>query len=326
MNFHHIAIIGVGGLGSRHLQALQNITIPVFIQAVDISEAALQKAQELWGKTQNRHVCQIEFLSEVTQLHPQLDIVIIATSANVRRAVIEQLLKTSTVKYLVLEKILFQTLHDYEEVANLLAVNHVKTWVNCPRRMFESYSELRTILAQKGNLSFLIQGSNWGLGCNLIHMVDMIDYLTNTDQTAVCNGELLDAQIVESKRPGFIEFTGTVSGSIADHKFIITSAVKGDFPITVHIVGTDLMCIIKEVERKVWIATRENHWIFEERAFEMPYQSQLSHKLIENLVRTGSCSLPTLETSQRFHLEILKMFLDHLNKAREVRTELCPIT
>ncbi|SMC39347.1 Gfo/Idh/MocA family oxidoreductase [Sporomusa malonica] len=326
MNYYNVAIIGVGGLGARHLQALQNISVPISIQAVDVSEESLDNAKKVCGEITNENIVSIEYLQDISYLNRQLDVVIIATSSNTRKAVIEYLLENRTVKYLILEKVLFQKMDDYEYIENLLKEKNVKTWVNCPRRMYKSYDDLRNALAKQGKLSFLIQGANWGLGCNLIHMLDMIDYITNSQQDIVCNGDLLDAEVLESKRKGYIEFSGTVSGSIGGSTFVITSASAGDFPVTIHVIGQDIICIIREYERKIFIATKESNWKFVEKPFEMQYQSQLSNILVEDLIKTSSCSLPTYEISKKLHVNILDMFLKHLNKNGIERIEICPIT
>jgi hypothetical protein len=326
MNFSNIALIGVGGIGIRHLQALLNITVPISIQVVDVAMDSLKKAKEVCSVILSKNIIKIEYIQDISLLRNDLDIVIIATASNTRKAIIERLLEKRTVRYLILEKVLFQTMDDYEQVENLLNKNKVLTWVNCPRRMFRSYNDLKCTLFNEGPLSFLIEGTNWGLGCNLIHMIDMIDYVTDSNQDIVCNGELLDDTILESKRKGFIEFSGTVNGTIADNKFVITSTSVGDFPLSIHVFGQSIICIIRENERRMFIAKHNNNWIFVEKPFELPYQSQLSNIFVEDLLKTGNCALPTYEISKKLHIEIVKMFLMHLNKNGKERIDICPIT
>ena len=64
-----------------------------------------------------------------------MDIVIIATGADVRRKVIEELLEQAHVSYLLLEKVLFQRLEDYDVVASLLERKQAKAFVTKPANL-----------------------------------------------------------------------------------------------------------------------------------------------------------------------------------------------
>lgn len=64
---------------------------------------------------------------------------------------------------------MFCDLSDYEIVRALLEEKHIKAWVNCTRRECESYQGLKSELEDE-NFEFALSGSNWGMGCNAIHL------------------------------------------------------------------------------------------------------------------------------------------------------------
>src|ERR1051326_5817460 len=116
---YRIAIIGAGQLGSRHLQAMAHLQIAVELFAVDPSEISLQTAQARWnevgGLTKG-----VKFLDRIEQLPTAIDLAIIATGSAMRRLVIDQLTDYCAVRYMILEKFLFQQEKDFTEVSELL--------------------------------------------------------------------------------------------------------------------------------------------------------------------------------------------------------------
>ena len=50
---YKIALIGAGQIGSRHLQALAQTKIPIFVEVVSRSLQSLVKAKERFDKIQN---------------------------------------------------------------------------------------------------------------------------------------------------------------------------------------------------------------------------------------------------------------------------------
>ena len=99
-------VIGAGQLGSRHLQGLLRLTIKQKIFVLEPSEVSLELSKTRANEIPNEH--EIIFSKDWDILPQNLDLVIIATGANVRAMLIEKLLPKYKVKNLVLEKILFQ--------------------------------------------------------------------------------------------------------------------------------------------------------------------------------------------------------------------------
>jgi predicted dehydrogenase len=247
----NIAIIGAGQLGSRHLQALAKIAIPAELEVVDPSPESLKIAEERFKEIpSNPKVTNIRYANSINDLHSDIDFCIVATNSDVRAQVTEELLSKKAVQYLILEKVLFQTEGDYEIIGKLIETHKVKTWVNCTRRMWPVYKEIRDNLMDCRLLEINISGSNWGLASNSIHMIDLIAYLTGISEYDI-RGDLIDSDVVENKRKGFIEVTGRLEGSFKNGpNFSISSYKHGRVPSVIQLMSKKSIYFISEYSRK----------------------------------------------------------------------------
>lgn len=116
-----ISIIGAGQLGSRHLQALMLIDFDVELEIVEPFKASRETAQQRAAEMPaNGHIKSLSFLTKIDELSDELDLVIIATGADIRCQLTKDLLSQKQVKNLVLEKVLFQTINEYDVISDLL--------------------------------------------------------------------------------------------------------------------------------------------------------------------------------------------------------------
>ena len=322
---YNLVIIGVGKLGIRHLQASLLCKVPIKLHIIDVSNDSIKNAKEMIESLKNKELEDYVFSNKIKDLPDTIDLVIVATSANVRAPIIKNLIAQKKVCYMVLEKVLFQRVEDYYEIGKLLEHHNVKTWVNCPRRMMIGYKRIQEIFNQERLQNVVIQGGNWGLGCNSIHMIDLISYFIGSKKGLVCNGELLDKTIIESKRSGFLEFTGTLSGKIGDDtRFIITSNANNDEPIIMYFFGGKTTLIVKENEKKAFFTT--DGLQYQDMDLPILFQSQLSNIFIEEILKTGDCELTQYDISTELHIPIIKTFIKHQIQYGEGDDELCMIT
>lgn len=323
----NIAIIGAGQIGSRHLQALSQLNRTTNIQIVDPNYKSLEKARERFLQIQkNKNVQKVEYLKNIVDLSNNLELVIISTTSDIRREVIEKLLLQKKVHYVILEKVLFQRIEDFVIVNNLLVRNNVKAWVNCPRRMIHFYKQLRSKFKEIKKVDYRVSCSNMGIGCNSIHFLDLFAFLTGQTNFVLFSDQL-DPNIIMSKQPGFLEFTGTLYGTSSKGSNIaITSYLKGDAPLIISINSEAIICLIREDEGKAWISEKANNWIWEEVSFTIPYQSQITNLVVQEILDTGECDLPNYEESWNIHTPLLKSLIFYLQKQKMEEINLCPIT
>ncbi len=321
-----IVIIGAGQLGSRHLQGVAQSKVKIDIEVVEPFESSRIVAEQRYNEiTNNENVNSIDFYESIQQLSTNLDIVIVATGADVRSKIVIELLETKKVKYLILEKVLFQTIEEYVIVANLLNKTDTKCWVNHPRRMFPFYKQLKNELKDAEQISYNFQGGNWGLGCNSLHFIDHLAYFVDSTNVSIDN-KFLDDKIYNSKREGYIEFNGTLVGTIDNHKFNLYSN-KELTPSIFTIVSDKLIVKIEEAKGVIYKYKKDNNW--EEETIEekiIYFQSELSNILVDNLIENATCDLPTYKEAMNLHIPFLNSLLNHMDKINGKNNKLCPIT
>ncbi|MEI6522753.1 MAG: Gfo/Idh/MocA family oxidoreductase [Bacteroidota bacterium] len=309
----NIAIIGAGQLGSRHLQALANVKF-IDIQVFDTSETALETAKSRFAEVNSSFSGNITFHTSVSELKKEIELIIIATGSKFRNKIIENIVEASDVKYFILEKFLFTKASHYKTITDIFKTKNCTAWVNCPRRLIDYYQLIKKELS--GNIHFSVTGNSWGLGCNGIHFLDFFSYLTNTAQIRL-NNSLLDKQIIESKRQGYDEFTGTITGSANGSSFTITSYKENISPLLITIQNNDFRYIILEGNTsKVIKSSREKNWATEEISFTIPFQSQLTNLVVDDILNTGKCNLTTFEESSELHLNYLELLIDFTRKIK----------
>ena len=326
MKTYNVAIIGCGQLGSRHLQALAKIDRAISVYVVDPSESALITAQKRFADTENYgNVESVNYFTQIDSVPSIIDVAIIATNSLHRREIIERLAKHTQVANFILEKVLFPRMEDYESIGTLLTTIGAKAWVNCPRRMLSFYQMLREKLQGALFYEYRVSGSQWGLGCNAIHMLDLFAYLSGHSAVEF-QTELLDSNYANSKRAGYIEFTGTLYGKTSNGATIILSSYpEGETPLMIEIVSDCLRCVVSEAQGKAWMAEKRTGWKWNQMDFCVAYQSQLTHLVVQSILEARACDLTSYEESSVLHMQIIGAFLQHMRKSGE-EVIICPIT
>jgi len=321
-----VVIIGAGQLGSRHLQGVAKSIIKIDVEVVEPFENTRKLAEERYYEVDNRdNIKSIKFLESINQLSDSLDLVIIATGADVRFKVIKELLESKKVKNLVLEKVLFQKIDEYYEIEKLLLLKNVNCWVNHPRRMFPTYKKLKDLLADSQQISYNFQGGDWGLACNSLHFIDHLAFLVDSTDVQI-NTQYLDNQIYTSKRNGFIEFNGLLNGKIGNHTFSLYSNSVYS-PSVFTIVSDNFVANIDESVGRIDLKLRKNNWkteILEEKI--VYYQSELTNKIISDILIDEKSLLPTYRKSMDLHIPFISSLLGHMNKINNKEHKICPIT
>jgi hypothetical protein len=321
---YKIAVVGAGQLGSRHLQALVRLGMPCEIHVVDPSAASLEIASQRAGEVPAAAPHLLHFHQHVDALPPLLDHAVIATAADVRLAVMRALLQRRTVRHMLLEKVLFQRLPDYTLAAELLQQSGCRAWVNCPRRAFPIYATLRTFFADDPLQHVEVRGGNWGLGCNSIHFVDIIAYLTGGEPHSIATA-LLDDDLIDSKRAGFKEFTGTLLGHCGSASFSLTSQRGSEAPLLLFFRGANRSCLVDESAGRAFLCNpRDGGWRTVE--FKAPFLSELASAVTLRILEHGSSELTPYDQSASYHVPLLQALGVHAARYLGGPNNFIPIT
>ena len=318
---YNIVIIGVGALGKRHLQSIVQSKIDLDIYCYDINEHALDGFE--WENTYNNKI--ITMVNSFEELPKIVDFALFAMTAKGRREMFDQLIAHCTVKNILFEKVLFQKIEDYEHVGGKLRELNINAWVNCARRQWDSYQELKKELEAAREMRVIISGGEWGLACNAIHQIDLIEFLSGSSETKVDSMALLPI-ITDSKRAGFKEVYGTISGHSGKCSYFSITCMKDTNVPSVVTISSDIgQYIILEGKQKMVCMTKDGKYEFTEKEFLVPYQSQITQFVMEDMLFNTQSRLVEYDISSRLHLEFIRPLTKFFYE-NGWENESCPIT
>lgn len=313
-----ILIAGAGQLGSRHLQGVKTSKHELDIWVYDLSADSLKVAEERYNQVVSENKT-AHFVTSLDTVPTDLDVAIVASSSKPRYVIVSQLLSSHNVKYMVLEKFLFPKLSEYSAVASLLNEKGVATWVNCPRRMWDGYAYIQKLIDKSKPVVYTFEGGEWGMCCNTIHFADIFMALNGEDSFEFDFSELVQ-EVVDSKRPGYVEIYGqeiftTPNGS----RLVLSSTPSFD--------GVS-RAVIRNGENTIEYYEGTGEIVVNGEHTQVPvhYQSGLSGILVDELFDSGNCRLATYEVSASYHVAYLSKIAPFINKIKGWTSDSCPIT
>jgi hypothetical protein len=324
----HCAIIGAGQIGSRHLQALCKLESPTRIALVDPSNESLQTASDRYQEVVSSGKKNIELYCHhsLDTLSDTLDIVIIATNSNVREKIVRDVIQKRIAKNIILEKILFQKKDQYITIDALLQESSIPTWVSCWMRTTDLFQKVKSALNLNNSIKIKIYGSQWGMGTNSIHFMDLFSFFSGCVDFKF-TGVYLENEVLDAKRYGFKEFMGRLEGknSRGDSLDLVCKDEQSG-PITIEIQnGPEKFTLITDFVNRFDFKS-SNELASRLGNVSLPYQSEMTHLWVNDILTKGSCSLPTYANSISLHLELIKVFNEHLQKLTGKEIDTCPIT
>lgn len=324
-----VLLIGAGQIGSRHLQGLArsklNLSIEMLEPSASARELAIQRFNEIPENDAAKTLRAIDSLDS-SDFQGRANLAIIATGAAPRYDALCYLLSRIHVPYLLSEKVLFQRLSHFDEMETLLSKHGCKAWVNCARRMYP-YAQYLKELFSGDTLSMSVQGGNWGLACNGIHFLDLLAFLSGASMVVRWNIDLLDHAIYESKRHGYKEFGGSISFALqGGHEIVMKDDKLSGAPFIIDIMGRSARATVIENASLMLLCAAKNGWKMERHDILVPYQSELTNEVIEEILIRSCCGLTEYSESAELHKAYLEAFLEHMRKVTGSRPNVCPIS
>lgn len=317
-----ILIIGAGQLGSRHLQGALQSALALNITVVDPSNESLNIAKQRAEQVAINNAKSAVHYSQSLPKAESFDVCIIATSAPVRAKVTASLLAENKVRFIIFEKVLFQALNEYTDIEALLKQHNVTAWVNCPRRLYPSYQQIKELLNPNEVLTMKVSGSGWGMACNSVHFIDLFSYLCNSANLQTSENNL-DTQRLESKRAGFYELTGKAQFMIGNHSLELECTTADEVSIQVTLSSESNTINIDEIAGTINAAGTSLEQQFKH---QVKYQSELTGLNIDEIINTETSSLTPFKESCQLHTPMIELYLEHINKVLNKSLLACPIT
>jgi predicted dehydrogenase len=317
-----IAIIGAGQLGSRHLQGLLKSALDLSIDVVDPFESSLliarQRAEEIGGK----NLANVKYMSGIKEIQTSLDLCIIATTADIRLGVLKELTQHSSVKNILLEKVLFQDLASYDTAQGLLEENKINAWVNCPRRIFAVSHEIKKCIPNGAKLTYVVTGGNWGLACNAIHHIDHLSFLNGIEDIEFDTSAI--EKIIPGKRNGFSELVGTLTGKQSNGSLIVLNSRDiNSADVNITIASDEFNWQIDEARGYIYQSAINSPEPAVATKFHYPYQSELTNLVCDDILSGKDPGLPGFEISMKHHKAMISAFSKIFSAAGTLG---CPIT
>ncbi|MCB5408445.1 hypothetical protein [Pseudogemmobacter faecipullorum] len=213
-----VVLMGCGNIGFRHLQALASMAIPVQIFIIEPVLALHPRIQALIGEesAKGRHRFALAASLAEAGVPAEVGLAVIATGSLHRRAAWEDLCAVTRPAAVIFEKVLFTTLRDLDEVGARLARQGIAGYVNCGRRGFADYHRLQARFASTGiPVDLAVAGSSYGLASNLVHFLDLAEFLNQAELVSL-DFSGLEPATVSSKRGDYIEIFGRVEGRLSN--------------------------------------------------------------------------------------------------------------
>ena len=320
-----IALIGCGNVGSRHLQAIANLPFDFKVEIVEPnSEAKKLGKTRLDEVLKDQNKDKFVWCESINELTAGADLGIIATTSVGRVEILNQLMDLGIKRFLV-EKVVCQSIEQYDQLLLDMKSNNAKGWVNTNLRYFQAWQKIKEYFQDPGIIHLSIIASNISaLGTNAIHYVDLFSFFTE-DYHVKLNGDLLVNQLYPNKRGNHLrEFAGTVVGSTKNGSTLtMTFLPDSSIPNIINIAGKDKYIIVDEVNENAFNLANNNPPKIE---FKFEHVSTLTTKIVTDIINNDNCILTNLENSYHLHYELFRIFNEHIKKVTNEDVKLCPIT
>jgi len=329
MEKSNILLIGTGELGSRHLQGLLKSSNKFNIYCIDPSQKSLDLAITRAEEVVHSH--KVHFLQSIEGLPNNFFLAIIATSANIRESVVLNILDNFTISNIILEKVVFQQVSSFEVITKkLLEINNCNVWVNHPRRMFSHYKKIKNLIKKSDSKiqNITISGSGWGLACNSLHYIDLCEYLDDSNIVSL-SSEKLNDKIYESKREGFIEFSGEISGYLNTGAYFLIKELQNTSSTNITIaINTDkYIWIVQEGVNPYIIEINNSNFSNSQISeYSNAYQSSLTTIIVDDIYENDKCELTPYADSALTHKIFINSFLLKYNQITSQDNLILPIT
>jgi|TARA_B100000686_G_scaffold214289_1_gene221257 hypothetical protein len=308
----NVCLIGCGGVGKRHLEAMLKVKNDINIEVVEPNIE--NTPTTLVGQN-------INYFSKIEDVSNNIDICLIATTANVRKKVILELVSKKNVKFMILEKVVFQNEKDFDEIIKLFEEKNIKSWVNCHLRAQPIYKELKTqsIISYDTTMTYEYS-DDFTLSSSAIHILDLFSYLCD-DYDLEIQDIVTDTELKSSRHSGCVDFNGYMKVKSTNGYELVVKKRDAHFGEHLTIYHNDLTVRSSEGDDP------DNRIGFvQDKKIPYVWQSSLTNSYIDDIIEKSDCDLSTLENSAKLHKIMLKSFRNLLKEKYNREVVDCPIT
>ena len=318
----NILILGLGNIGRRHLEAILKLR-DIRINLIDNNEISLNLSKEIIYQ-KNKFNLDINFFNKITEITEKIDLCIIATNSMDRTELILKLINSFSIKYLIVEKVVFNKISDFDKIIKKLNYKKIKSWVNYSRRYDNQFKKIKNDINNIDKIYIEVNGGRWGLGSNSVHFIDLLFFFKNNFKLIVTDKKLHN-RIYKSKRKGYYEFGGTIEiKSNKGDKIILKDNMKNNESLTLSISYSNKKYIFNYSDGS--LNYFKNKKIISSKKFKPIFQSNITNKIIQDIFKYKTCALASLKDSKNSHKVIVDYLSDHSNKLHNTKNKIYHIT
>ena len=326
----NIVLVGCGNIGIYHLQSLIELKENCNIQVVEPNLRSIETGKQRIEKSleRNSQKVQVVWMNDISKVTKNADLTVIATCAGSRVDTLSRLISMGHKRFLV-EKMVCQSVDEYEQLLSSMDEHKAKGWVNCSRRYCDFYKSAASVLHQDDTpIIFSAKAGNLGLGCNAVHFLDLFSWFSRDGKSIKLDGRYIFPELFPNRRSeDLVEFAGTITGETQSKDFVTISFLPdSDIGASVNVLNKDVEICVNENSEKAFMSDRESNWVRREYPFRLPYTSEITRRVTEDIFAAGSCDLPTVEDMFSLHKELFHIFNSAIERVTDKRPTLCPIT
>ncbi|MDO8527409.1 MAG: Gfo/Idh/MocA family oxidoreductase [Deltaproteobacteria bacterium] len=324
-----ILIVGCGQLGSRHLQAIASVPFVREIEVVDPRPEALEIGRKLLSEIPERQrPISFRWVTSIEEATKGGDLCIVATQAKGRSDIIFQVSELLGYKNFLIEKIVTQSVADYERLLDFAKRKKLSIWVNCKSRAHPSHKRVKASLKPGEPIVFNISGGNHGLANNGLHGADLFAFYDQTSEIKNA-GAVIDPVLHPSKRgPEVFDLTGTLHGyTDKGSQFTLSFSANNTAPAQFSICSPSYRAVVDDAMKWFFESSADTGWVWRQVPYEANLMvSNMTRNFAMDILSKGKCELPTLEECFPAHQFILNALQPHFKKLMKKEIQHCPVT
>ena len=324
-----VLIVGCGQLGSRHLQAVASLAQVKEVEVVAPRLSALKLGQDRLNEMSD---CQssisFRWLTKLNEASKEADLCVLATQADCRLDLFQEIIKLINCKKFIFEKLVAQSMKEYEELLSIASGRNLSIWINCKARAHDSHKRVKSNLDLKDPIIFTVSGGNHGLANNGVHAADLFVFFDGAKKIEWDGGHI-DPILHPSKRGNRIfDLSGTMVGHTEKGShFAITFSGDHVGPTQFVVMSKRYRAVIDDVTKWFYESTAESGWKWKKVPFDSDLMvSNMSRTFVRNILSYGGCELPTLQECYPAHQFILENLQPHFDKILGEQINRCPVT
>lgn len=268
-----ILFVGLGNIGIRHFESISKSKQKYICFFIDPD---IKKIKNKIIRLNKKHSL---FFSDNFDFDEKLyDFTIISTNSDIRKDIINVLIRKFEIKKYLIEKIPFNNVKDYKFILNKFSKSNSLCYVNYVRNYMQCYMNIKKEINQKKLISLEVFGKNWNLASNSFHYLSLFAYLNNQREIFINEHKL--SKPFKSKRKNFFEITGYLKFTTKRGDTLILRDQKNNLIDDLLIIKNDANIYNISESKKIIHKINTKTFKTEKKKFNYLYQSSMTEKIL----------------------------------------------